>query len=765
MSIRSLTFQVVALVAIPAFAAYHEPTAYNFTFSSFAREGVITLPTEGEAGGIGYHLGEETETTIVTSSGTTTIKTPVFDRAIDVTQLIGEGDNQLEGTETVRPIAYIPQEITLTSIAIVTPGTVAPKTLFLTLEGGTPHSLTLAPAETPETITLYGKDANGTVGTRSGVVHTYNVDEGETITLNPGTAHTTFSVAFQSNDAGGQVQNRNVYCVDGRPYLRIVGHAMLEHHIFKINDPAHTPEHTESHSLAELLKGDASAHQFVDDPNTVIVVEFEGNGGGVSLDQEVLQSPLVFGSSVTPDKAHVHFPGTAKLEGPITFRDGAKQGGISVYGPDATANVSHWDPTALLLLCDVALCTPLPPIEGNWFLTHSTTIPAGRTFRLELPTVTTEDNLPNLDFADATSRLELASANGGQTLAPKYLDLMTTQSGTLVLDRDVTYSGSIAESNFMFQAAAPGLNTTIIQKSGTFTCGNFYATATGTNDENFFESFTFIQEGGTFNASGRTFIIEATQKRIQVGPTEGDGTATMTLASSPTLFEEGSTTVIDVAKGGTLTLTEGLAAGDADTTAALDLTVAGTLKLDANLEMTPASRREFRLEGGTIESTRYAPEVVNVICKDGTAAEADDFVIVSGGGTLKGSLTVDGISGTSSETSPLIIDTGATVKDLRDFAGTVSGVGRLEAIEGTLGDVTLGDTWLANAPSRARSAMSPSATPGSPTPPARSWATSSPAGPRTAPSITARPTSPAPSASLPAPRTRRRSSTSPTSTS
>ena len=35
------------------------------------------------------------------------------------------------------------------------------------------------------------------------------------------------------------------------------------------------------------------------------------------------------------------------------------------------------------------------------------------------------------------------------------------------------------------------------------------------------------------------------------------------------------------------------------------------------------------------------------------------------------------------------------MKDLRDFAGTVSGAGRLEAIEGTLGDVTLGDTWLA----------------------------------------------------------------------
>ena len=665
MSIRSLTFQVVAMMAIPAFAAYHEPTVYDFTFSSFAREGVITLRTEGEAKGT-YELGEESR------DEATTIQTPLFDRSINVKHLVDEG--ALKGEWDERPVSYIPQDITLTSISIVTPGNVAPDTLLLTL-GTVTHRLTLSDKKT-ESVTLHGT-WQGAVGTYTGVVHTYDVDTGDTITLNPGTEHPSFSVAFESNNTGGQVQNRSVVCLSDsegntRPFLRIIGSVKLQHHIFTIDDATHDAEHANSHSLKTLLEGDASAHPFVDDPNTVIVVEFEGDGGSIDLDQEVMKSPLVFGSSVTPEQAHIHFPGTAKLEGPITFRDGAKQGGISVYGPDA-----------------VALCTPLPPIEGNWFLTHSTTIPAGRTFRIAFPsTVTTADSLPNLDFADATSRLELASANGGQPLAEKYLKLLTTQSGTLVLARDITYS-----SNLMFRAAAPGLNTTIIQKSGTFTCGNFYATPTGSG-ANFFESFTFIQEGGTFNASGEYFIVEATQKRIQVG-------GEMTLASSPTLFEEGSTTVIDVAKGGTLTLGAGLVAGDAATTAALDLTVAGTLNLDGDLHMTPASRREFRLEGGTIESTRYVPEVVNVICKDGTAVEADDFVIVSGGGTLKGSLTVDGISGISSDTNPLIIEANATVKDLRDFVGTVSGTdsgaGRLEAIEGTLGDVTLGEDWITSA--------------------------------------------------------------------
>lgn len=676
MSIRSLTFQVVAMMAIPAFAAYHGETPYDFTFSSFAREGVITLPTEGEAKGT-YELGEESR------DEATTIQTPLFDRAIDVTPLVGEGDNQLTGTETVRPIAYIPQNITLTSISIVTPGTVAPETLILTLEGGKSPTLTLDRTKTPETITLHGTWQNA-VGTRSGFVHTYTVDEGETITLNPGTEHSTFSVAFQSNDAGGQVQNRNVYCVDGRPYLRIVGHAMLEHHIFKINDPAHTPEHTESHSLAELLKGDASAHQFVDDPNTVIVVEFEGNGGGVSLDQEVLQSPLVFGSSVTPDKAHVHFPGTAKLEGPITFRDGAKQGGISVYGPDATANVSHWDPTALLLLCDVALCTPLPPIEGNWFLTHSTTIPAGRTFRIELEKEADANALPNLSFAAADSVLELALAGNSKSLPTKYTYLMEMQSGTLVFDQDVTLpsltlGGEGLETTLILRADQEGQDRTYTfagsrQLAGIVTQG---------------DGVTLIQEGGELtlgdaSTDSAPFTLGAADTAIEVRG------GTMICATALEAATEGANTALTVAEGATLRLDGGLPAGAADTTATLDLTVAGTLRLNEDLAMTPALRRTLTLAGGTIESTRYYPDVVHVTCGDGGAADGEGLLDIVGGGTLTGSLVVDAAAGQGD----LALGADATLKTLRDFAGTVSGAGTLEAIEGTLGDVTLGDDWL-----------------------------------------------------------------------
>ena len=674
MSIRSLTFQVVAMMAIPAFAAYHEPTVYDFTFSSFAREGVITLRTEGEAKGT-YELGEESR------DEATTIQTPLFDRSIDVSQLIGDGDNQLEGTETVRPIAYIPQEITLTSISIVTPGNTAPETLILT-NNGTPHTLTLA--EGTETITLYGTDANGAVGTYTGVVHTYDVDTydvdtGDTITLNPGTEHPTFSVAFQSNDEPGQAQNRNVYLLDGRPFLRIAGKATLQHHIFKINAAAN-PDHTNAQSLATLLE----AENFVDDPNTVIVVEFEGEGGGVSLDTQVLDSPLVFGSSVPSEKAHIHFPGKKMITGAITFRDGAEKGGVSIYGPTDTADYqqSRWTPHALLLRCNATLRTPLPPDEDGWFFNHSTTIPAGRTFRIELTENVDTDYLPNLDFAAADSVLELALA-GNATPPRKYSNLMTAQSGTLVFDQDVSLPSSLV-------LGGAGLETTLILRKGHTYAFTGYSQGAGIETQG--SRVTLIQEGGELTLGNATrsyapFSLNAEETVIEVRG------GTMTCATELTVDTEGTNTALTVAEGGTLTLGKGLTAGAEDTTATLDLTVAGTLQLSEDLAMTPALRRTLTLAGGTIESTVFSPDAVYVTCGDGGTSDGEGLLDVVGGGTLKGSLVVDAAAGQGD----LAIGADATLKTLRDFTGTVSGAGTLEAITGSLGEVILGNDWLTDA--------------------------------------------------------------------
>ena len=665
MSIRSLTFQVVAMMAIPAFAAYHESTAYDFTFSSFAREGEITLRTEGEAKGE-YTLGQELSRTITWPNGrTSTLETPLFDKQVSLDALVGDG--MLAG-EALRPISYVPNDLTVTAVSIVTPGDLAPETLTLTVGK---KSYDFSRTGATEAVTLRGT-WDGVAGTRSGTVHTY-APKGAAIAL--ADAGTTFSVDFPATDASGQQQNRSIYLLDGAPFLRLFGTAKIKHHIFTIDQSAGTARQ----SLAELLKGDS----FVDAANTVVVVDFKGAGGAIDLDTTIERSPLIFGSAVEPDQAAIHFLGGATVTSPLTFRDGATRGGVSVYGPDPTDDQPlTWDPAALLLLCDATLKTTLPTGEDGWFATHATAIPAGRTFRIELEEKADANALPNLSFAAADSVLELALAGNPQP-PTKYTSLMEMQSGTLVLDQNVslpslTLGGEGLETTLILRAGQEGQDRTYTfagssQLAGIVTQG---------------DGVTLIQEGGEFTLGNATrryapFSLNAEDTAIEVRG------GTMTCATELEVDTAGTSTDIAIDKGATLTLVGGLSAGADDTTATLDLTVAGTLELDADLHMLPALRRELRLEGGAIAAAGATPVSVN--CKDGTAAEVEDFMIVSVGGTLKGDLTVDGISGAGT----LTIEADATVKDLRDFAGTVSGAGRLEAIEGTLGDVTLGDTWLA----------------------------------------------------------------------
>ena len=260
---------------------------------------------------------------------------------------------------------------------------------------------------------------------------------------------------------------------------------------------------------------------------------------------------------------------------------------------------------------------------------------------------------------------------------------MTTQSGTLVFDQDVTLQSSLV-------LGGDGLESTVILRDGHSYTFNGVGQNGGFKTQG--NRVTIIQEGGTLTLGDATrsrppLTLGAEETVIEVRG------GTMTCATELTVDTAGTTTDITVAEGGTLTLGKGLDAGGAGTTATLDLTVAGTLKLDANLEMTPASRRTLTLAGGIIESTRYYPEEIHVTCGDGGTSDGEGLLDIVGGGTLTGSLVVDAAAGQGD----LTLDTYATLKDLRDFAGTVSGAGRLEAIEGTLGDVTLGDTWLTDA--------------------------------------------------------------------
>lgn len=629
---------LAALAALPVFA---EPSAGQRTGegneTTTAKYG-LRYSTLARAGTLAVRPTSEVNDLSFTLGAET------FDKAIKL------------GTEW-RPIVFVPPEVTVTAISVAIPGTDAPASLTVT-----PAGVTFRLTGDAESVTLTDTDGS----TATATLRTYTSADG--VTLAPGQACGFF---FDDTEVG--TTPRNFYTFGGVPHLRVEGSATITRHVLNISDGA-------THLFATLAGFDKS----MDRADQVFVVEFSGSGGTLQMNAPLQNAPLVVGSSVSPESAALAF-GQAAFTVPLSLRDGeGDEGGLSLtFGTNASFN-----PSALLLACAVTLKSPLTLPKGAWLATHAVPIPAGRTFRIELvEEVKDMATLPNLSFAAANSVLELALA-GNPRPPTKYVGLMATQSGTLVFDQDVSLPSYLT-------LGGEGRETTLILREGhTYELPGSRNGGSGIVTRG--DGVTLIQEGGELTLGSAStgaapFTLGAADTAIEVRG------GTMTCVTALEAATEGANTAITVAEGATLLLNGGLPAGAADTTATFDLSVAGTLQLNEDLAMTPALRRTLTLAGGTIESTRYYPDVVHVTCGDGGTSDGEGLLDIVGGGKFTGSLVVDAAAGQGD----LILDEYATLKTLRDFAGTVSGTvsgaGRLEAIEGTLGDVTLGDTWLANA--------------------------------------------------------------------
>ena len=648
MSKWQLFWAMVALATAPLFA--ETPTDdYTFRYSTLDRVGELAVRPTSDANDLSFTLDAET-----------------FDKAIG---LGAAGGPAGETVTEWRPVAFVPPKVTVTAISVAIPGSDAPAFITVTPEvaegeTATPVRFKLDPAATAETVSLVGTDGIAHTATLRTYSNETDSNETETdVTLTPGQACT-----FRFDDTQVGTAISNFYTIDNAPHLRVTGTASITRHVLNISNGA-------EYTLSNLL-----GTGFEDKGDHVFVVEFSGSGGTLTMDAPLQNAPLVIGSSVSSTEAAVSFDSAFTV--PLSLRDGeGGEGGLSLtFGEEASFN-----PSALLLACDVTLKSPVNLPADAWLATHAVPIPAGRTFRLELASpVDSKDNLPNLSFADATSRLELASnavSTEGNPLGipAKYQEMLNTQSGTLVLDRNVTASSGA------FYATAQNLDFTLILTGDhTFDFGAFF-TIDDYGDYGLpsnFRSFTLIQESGE-SIFGSQFSLNATERNVI--RVEG-GTSTI---GSMLGFPAGSITSISVADGATLTLNKGLAEGTDSTAGVFNLTVAGTLELGGDLHMTPAARRTLRVEGGTIHATSKA----DITWADGGTSTAEDTLTVSGGGTLEGPLTVDSVTGNG----PLTLEADATVTTLYAYNGTVEGTGMIGTFTGDLGDVTLGGDWLRGA--------------------------------------------------------------------
>ena len=589
------------------------------------------------------------------------LNTETFDKAIG---LDGSGGPASETVAEWRPVAFVPPKVTVTAISVAIPGTEAPASLTVTPKDGEP--VTFTPTKDAESVTLTDTDGS----TATATLRTYKHATG--VTLTPDKA-----CGFVFDDTEVGTAPRNFYTFDGVPHLRIEGSATITRHVLGISDGG-------EHSFATLANFDESKDQ----ADQVFVVEFSDAGGTLQMNAPLQHAPLVIGSSVSSTeaateastKAAVSFDSDFTV--PLSLRDGeGGKGGLSL-----TFGTNAFNPSALLLACDVTLKSPVYLPADAWLATHDVPIPAGRTFRLELDQpVGSENNLPNLSFADATSRLELASDAASPEKNPlgipsKYQTLLCTQSGTLVLDRNVSADGftiSDLRAYHSLSANRP-LETHVILRAGhTYDFGSMLGfmslgTPIGTA--------TLTVEGDTVEVSTLSLTATDATLDIQGGTVKAGGLAGI---------DSGTHTAITVAKEATLSLAREFAAGAADSTATLDVAVAGTLSLQSNVHMTPALRRTLRVEDGTIHAT----SAVKIKCTDSDTPTAEDYLTVSGGGTFSGPLTVDSVTGNGT----LTIEADATVSTLYAYNGTIEGEGTIGAFTGDLGDVTLGGDWLTGA--------------------------------------------------------------------
>ena len=637
---RAYVLGVLSALAAASVWAETPTPPYPFRYSTLDRVGELAVRPTSEATGLSFTLNAET-----------------FDKAIGLDADGGPADETADETVAEwRPVAFVPPKVTVTAISVAIPGTEAPASLTVTPKDGDQAKFTLA--DTAETVSLVGADGIA----RTATLRTYEHETG--VTLQPDQDY-----AFRFDDSQVGTAVRNFYTINGAPHLRVSGSATITRHVITINGGA-------EYTLSDLL-----GTGFEDKGDHVIVVEFSGKGGTLNVNGTLDYAPLVLGTSVKSESAKVSFAACSSFTTSLSLRDGegqGEQGGITFIGGSDTG----WEPTDLLLACDFTLAAPL-------IVEKTVPIPAGRTFRLELASpVDSENNLPNLSFADATSRLELASDAASPEENPlgipsKYQTMLCTQSGTLVLDRNVSADGfTISDLRAYNELSANRpLETHVILRDGhTYDFGSMLG---------FVDLFdtpigkaTLTVEGGTVEVS--TLSLTATDATLDI---QG-GTVT---AEGLTGFNTDTHADIAIAKDATLSLTNALAGGkdENNTLGTLNLTVAGTLELGGNLNMVPALRRSLRLVGGTIRNLN-ASQVVEVVCGESGGVSNEHYLAVDEAATLEGLVRVDNVTGGGT----LTIREGATVTTLYAYNGTIEGTGMIGTFTGDLGDVTLGGDWL-----------------------------------------------------------------------
>ena len=446
-----------------------------------------------------------------------------------------------------------------------------------------------------------------------------------------------------------------------------------------------------THSLKDELEKDKFADTN-DNQDTMVIVRLKAMDTILTVDRSLTKAAMIVATDTpattwnqegTGDWTVKQRAGTVRFldgytfTGPWDFRDvsnSTNQSDIRMLRLEyngATSPViprSVWNPEDFALSCDLELSaypdmTPETKEQQAWFGRNPITIPSGRSVRIV--THVNEANIPQITFADATSRLALAIPTNEAHVLSHYRELIENNSGILRMVSPFEIKTQTSDANNEHPISlilgvdndaktAPSIQT--IESYNTTTFDSAFVLGYGVDNKAQYVQHTgdvtiggeglfigqanpalakYFLKDGQLETTNVTFGHKANDAALIVGDGEGDANSAIANLSQLLASDVSNTTEITG-------------------TAEVIINTDGQLVLNGDLDMTPALRRRMTMNGGTLKAKGATPSYTF-----GT-----DFV--NGGGlSINGNVTID-----ASEATPRFQKAAAVNADMKmEFEG------------------------------------------------------------------------------------------------
>lgn len=596
-------------------------------------------------------------------------------------------------TYNKNPINFVGSQVKITTVTlpdIATNTTNLPNVPSVSILDETGKVLATSTSCTPQSTTIPLASIDGSHVDVKPYIYAFSpavpLDTSKTYTLrlNPNNNLTTpLLPVFRNASSEYTDADTSVVRIDGSaegitPYLAFDGEMTMTRFTYDLS--------AGTHSLKDELEKDKFADTN-DNQDTMVIVRLKAMDTILTVDRSLTKAAMIVATdtpattwnqegtgdwTVDERAGTVRFLDGYTFTGPLDFRDvsnSTNQSDIRMLRLEyngATSPViprSVWNPEDFALSCDLELSaypdmTPETKEQQAWFGRNPITIPSGRSVRIV--THVNEANIPQITFADATSRLALAIPTNEAHVLSHYRELIENNSGILRMVSPFKIKTQTTDANKEHPISlilgvdndaktAPSIQT--IESYNKTTFESAFVLGYGVDNKAQYVQHTgnvsiggeglfigqanpalakYFLKDGQLKTDRVTFGHKAHDAALIVGDGEGDANSAVATLSQLLASDVSNTTEITG-------------------TAEVIINTDGQLVLNGDLDMTPALRRRMTMNGGTLKA------------KGATPAYTFGTDFVNGGGlSINGDVTID-----ASEATPRFQKAAAVNADMK----------------------------------------------------------------------------------------------------